>query len=192
VCDTKAGECVQCTGTDYASCGMDTGTPLVCDSLKRTCTTGKEHDADLCKACVSDANCKAGELCVLERYSNKDVGYFCFWKQGDMANGAPADCFTTGHPYAGTLANATSVDGEKADICSLRSSTCTAVSQVSSKNCKPGAVPDNSLCGFDSPNDAKCDQVGISTNFRCTMTCVSDEDCPGVVKCNMSTFVCDI
>lgn len=38
----------------------------------------------------------------------------------------------------------------------------------------------------------KCDQVGISTNYRCTMTCGSDEDCPGIFECNMSTFVCDI
>jgi hypothetical protein len=34
-------ECVQCTGTDYTACGKDadSGKPLVCDSLKRTCTT---------------------------------------------------------------------------------------------------------------------------------------------------------
>jgi hypothetical protein len=192
VCDTVAGECVQCTGKDYDSCGMDTGTPLVCDTLKRTCTTSKEHAADLCKACVSDANCKLGEACVLEKYDGKDVGYFCFWTQGDTGNGAPSDCFATGHPYAETKTNAVSIDGTTADICSLASSTCTAVSQFKSKNCKPDAAPDDSLCGFAPPKDAKCDQVGATVNYRCTMTCLSDEDCPGVSTCNMSTFVCDL
>lgn len=192
VCDTAAGECVQCTGKDYASCGMSMGTPLVCDTLKRTCTTNKEHAADLCRPCVSDGNCKEGEICVAEKYDGKEVGYFCFWKQGDTSNGAPVDCFTDGNPYAGVQANAKSIDGTTADICTLRSSSCVAVSQFSTKNCKPDAVPDNSLCGFAPPKDAKCDQVGSGANYRCTMTCLSDEDCPGVSTCNMSTFVCDL
>jgi hypothetical protein len=192
VCDVAAGECVQCTGKDYTSCGMDMGTPLVCDTLKRTCATNKEHAADLCKTCVSDANCKLGEACVLEKYDGVDVGYFCFWKQGDTANGAPSDCFTEGKPYSDVQANATSVDGATVDICSLRSSSCVAVSQFSSKNCKPAASPDNNLCGAAAPKDAKCDQVGSTANYRCTMTCLSDEDCPGVSLCNTSTFVCDL
>ena len=36
VCDIKVGECVPCAGKDYAACGSDTGTPLVCDSKART------------------------------------------------------------------------------------------------------------------------------------------------------------
>jgi hypothetical protein len=192
VCDTVAGECVQCTGKDYASCGMDMGTPLVCDTLKRTCTTNKEHAADLCKTCVSDANCKLGEACVLEKYDGIDIGYFCFWKQGDTGNGAPSDCFTEGKPYAGVQVNATSVDGQKSDICTLRSSTCIARNQFSSKDCKSGATGENSLCGSTPPKDAKCDQVGASANYRCTMTCGSDEDCPGVFTCNTSTDVCEL
>jgi len=192
VCDTVAGECVQCTGTDYSSCGMDLGTPLVCDTLKRTCTTNKEHAADLCKACVSDANCKLGEACVLEKYDGSDIGYFCFWKQGDTGNGAPSDCFTEAHPYAGVQVDAISVDGQKSDICTLRSSTCTARNQFSSKDCKSGGSGDNSVCGSAPPKDAKCDQVGASANYRCTMTCLSDEDCPGVSTCNTSTDVCEL
>jgi hypothetical protein len=31
VCD--AGTCVQCTGTQFTACGLDAGTPLVCDTL---------------------------------------------------------------------------------------------------------------------------------------------------------------
>lgn len=192
VCDTAAGECVQCTGKDYTSCGMSMGTPLVCDTLKRTCTTEKEHLADLCKPCVSDSNCKLGQACMLEKFDNKDIGYFCFWRQGDTANGAPNDCFNDGHPYSQTLVNAISIDGAKSDMCGLASSTCTAVSQFKTKNCKPDAAPDDTLCGFAPPKDAKCDQVGATANYRCTMTCLSTEDCPGVSTCNLSTFVCDL
>lgn len=192
VCDTTIGECVECTGKDYASCGISMGTPLVCDTLERTCTNNKEHTADLCKPCVSDSNCKEGEICAAEKYDGKDVGYFCFWKQGDTAHGAPGDCFTDGNPYAGVQVNAKSIDGATADICTLRSSSCVAVSQFSTKNCKPDAVPDNSLCGFAPPKDAKCDQVAAGANYRCTMTCLSTEDCPGVSTCNPSTFVCDL
>lgn len=192
VCDTKAGECVECTGKDYGSCGSDMGTLLVCDTLNRTCTTHKEHAADLCKACVSDAHCKLGEACVLEKYDGQDLGYFCFWKQGDTANGAPSDCFTEAHPYAGVDLQATSIDGTVADICSLRSSTCVARNQFSSKDCKSGGVGNNGLCGVAPPNDAKCDQVGAGANYRCTMTCLSDDDCPGVSTCNSSTDVCEL
>jgi len=192
VCDTTAGKCVECTGKDYGSCGSDMGTLLVCDTLNRTCTTNKEHAADLCKACVSDAHCKLGEACVLEKYEGQDLGYFCFWKQGDTANGAPTDCFTEAHPYAGVDLQATSIDGTVADICSLRSSTCVARNQFSSKDCKSGGVGNNGLCGVAPPNDAKCDQVGAGANYRCTMTCLSDDDCPGVSTCNSSTDVCEL
>src|SRR6266545_1172111 len=39
------GRCVQCTGREYATCGKDAATQIqrVCDSLKQTCTTHKEH-----------------------------------------------------------------------------------------------------------------------------------------------------
>src|SRR5690606_2485778 len=65
VCDVAAGECVECTGTDYASCGLNgDDEPVVCDSRTRTCTDQVEHDRGLCVACVSDANCALGQLCV--------------------------------------------------------------------------------------------------------------------------------
>ncbi len=193
VCDTEASECVECTGTDYSACGEDMGTPLVCDTLLRTCTSNKEHGGDLCKACVSDAHCKLGQMCAMQRAGDPvtEVGYFCFWKQGDTTNGAPADCFSEGDPYAGVELNETSIDGQIADICSLRVSSCVALSELSVKDCKSGGSGDDSLCGAVPPDDAKCDQVGVSSNYVCTMTCVDNRDCPGI-SCNMSTFVCDL
>jgi len=181
VCD--AGTCVQCTGKKFAACGLDTGVPLVCDSLKRTCTTSKQHTAGLCQTCTTDAQCKAGLNCVLEKFGtpSKDVGYFCQWKQGDTANGAPADCTVGGQPYFGVQKSAASIDGAVSDICVLRKSTCPARSEFGGKDCKVSGTPDDSVCGFSPPKDAKCEQVGASTSYRCSMACLSDDDCPGTV-----------
>jgi hypothetical protein len=164
VCDTLDGECVQCTGTDYTACGEDS--------------------AGGCTVCVSDAHCQLGQVCALERFGDppQNVGYFCFWKQGDTANGAPGDCFSQGRPYVGVALNASSIDGQVADICTLRTSTCVARNQFSDKNCGP--TPNNALCGFAPPEDARCDQVGVSANFQCTMRCGSSIDCPPGFSCN--------
>ncbi|HVY28764.1 MAG TPA: hypothetical protein VHB79_19545 [Polyangiaceae bacterium] len=186
VCDTAAGECVECTGKDYTFCGMSMGTPLVCDTVKRTCTTSKEHSIGPCKPCVSDAQCKAGQLCAMEVFGDAktDVGHFCFWKQGDIANGAPATCASNGRPYASAIANQVSIDGVTATICGLRVSTCTSVNQFSSKDCSTSSAADDSKCGFDAPNDAKC--VVDGGGFSCTMTCASDDDrdCPLGIQCD--------
>jgi len=185
-----SGACVQCTAAKPAACGTDaaTSTPFVCDSLKHTCTTQKAASAGLCAPCVSDAQCKPGELCVLDTVGTgtaaKTVGYFCHWKKGDTANGAPADCFASGRPYAGTLTGVTSIDDEKSDICSLRVSSCVANAQFSSKNCAPTGAPEDAQCGVSAPIDAKCIQVTASSAYRCTMTCLSDEDCRNGSPCN--------
>lgn len=188
VCDTAAGECVECTGKDYASCGMDMGAPLVCDSLQRSCTTDKEHGADLCRPCVSDAHCPTGQACVKEKFGAPvaDVGYFCFWKQGDTAEGAPANCLNA-KPYASTLSNQMSIDGATIDVCALGSSTCIARNQLAdAKDCSTGNAADNSKCGFAPGIDSKC--VDKSGGFRCTMACASSDDCPGNLACDGTSF----
>src|SRR6185295_3068103 len=114
VCDVGPGQCVQCTGSDYGACGQDvaTQTPFVCDSLAHTCSTNTKSAAGPCAACVSDAQCKPGQVCVLDKFGAKTVGYFCHWKKGDTANGAPDDCFATGRPFAAAVASITSIDGQ--------------------------------------------------------------------------------
>lgn len=63
VCDVPTGECVECTGADYASCGVnEDDEPLVCNSVTRTCTTEVEHGSGTCKPCVADAQCPLGQL----------------------------------------------------------------------------------------------------------------------------------
>jgi hypothetical protein len=196
VCDTAAGECVQCTGKDYAACGSSMGTPLVCDSKLRSCSTKKERSSGLCQECVSDAQCSAGKLCVVETFgaASAEVGSFCFWKKGDTANGAPANCLPAADPYAKTLSQQTSVDGAVADVCGLRASTCTARNDLNaSKDCATSALPDDSKCGFDAPNDAKCVLADLAT-YRCTTTCISNDDCDSGVVCDtgVSPKVCKL
>jgi hypothetical protein len=185
---------VQCTGAKFAACGVNAGTPLVCDSLQHTCTTSKQHSAGLCQTCLSDAQCNAGEVCLLDKFGTPsvNVGYFCHWKQGDTADGAPADCTAGGQPYVGVQKNATSIDGATGDICTLAVSTCVANNQFRSKNCANPVLPDDTLCGVAPPKDAKCAPFGATT-YRCTMTCLSDDDCPGTT-CNtgVSPRVCNL
>ena len=188
------GKCVECTGKNNSACGVDSasGDPFVCDSLKRTCSTDTEHSTGLCGACVSDAQCMAGQLCVKDTLgtgdSAKDVGYFCHWKKGDTRNGAPALC-NAARPYVRTVMSVTSIDGEIADICTLRTSSCPARNQFSSKNCGP--TPDDTLCGVSPPNDAKCAQFDVE-DYRCTMTCLGNDDCLSPSTCNgeLSPPVC--
>jgi hypothetical protein len=193
VCD--AGTCVECTSTAPGACGMKDGTPLVCDTLKRTCTMTKQHSADVCSPCVSDAECALGEMCVLDTFasasSTKNVGYFCHWKQGDTAHGAPSDCAAGGQPYVGVVSNAKSIDGEMANICTLRVSSCPALSDFNVTNCAPTGTPNDALCGFSPPEDAKCAPFG-ATGYRCTMKCASSDDCPGGLPCPSSTFLCKL
>jgi hypothetical protein len=181
----EPGVCVQCTGTDYATCGQSGGKNLVCSSLTNTCSTFTERSAGLCKTCVSDAQCKLGEMCVEEKFNGQSVGYFCFYKQGDTANGAPTDCTLTGRPYSGVLKNAVSIDGATADICSLRVSTCTALNQFSQTNCTSSTnTANDGACGFAPGVDSKC--VTYGTQHLCTTTCGSDLDCQSGIN-----FTCD-
>jgi hypothetical protein len=196
ICDTAAGECVQCTGKDASICGTDvgTGTPLVCDSLLRTCTTKKEKSSGLCQSCVSDQQCRTGQLCLKETFGTpaKDVGYFCFWKKAAGVGGAPALC-SAARPYVKTLVNQTSIDGQSADACSLAVSTCTSIGQFRSKDCTTNLAADDTKCGFAPPDDAKCAQFDTDV-YRCTMTCLSDDDCPTGSPCDKSgtPWVCQL
>ena len=190
--DTDAGTntntCVQCTGTDYSACGQSGGKTLVCNTLTATCSTLTEHSAGLCKTCVSDAQCPLGEMCTEELFHGQSVGYFCFYKQGDTANGAPASCFTNGRPYSGVLKNAVSIDDQTADICSLRVSTCAALNEFSQTDCTAttdaGTLANDQACGFAPGVDSKCAESSTAGVYSCTTTCLSDLDCRMGVTCD--------
>ena len=188
VCDVGSGECVECTGTDYASCGVnEDDEPLVCDSLTRTCTDQVEHGGGTCQPCISDTHCPLGQLCVMQVFDDLEVGYFCFWHEGDTDNGAPETCSSASRPYVEQVPNVTSIDQQVANICGLRSSTCVARNQFSTKDCGT-IVPDDSLCGVAPPEDAVCAAFGATEHF-CTMTCLNDFDCPLGSPCNTTPLV---
>src|SRR5690606_25769657 len=187
VCDADAGQCVECTGTDYASCGELDGTPLVCDSLQQTCTTHTAQVAGLCHTCVSDAHCRPGQLCVMETFEETELGYRCFWQPG--ADGAPAGC-PVAQPYVTSKPDMTSIDGTAAAVCTLRTSTCKAHQDFTNVDCESSEdVPDPSLCGEPGLNDSGCGlfgSVGEDNVYRCTVRCVGNDDCRVGINCDIS------
>ncbi len=195
VCDAPTGECVECTGTDYASCGTHDGTPLVCDSLIRTCSDRKEHAAVECNTCISDAERKLGQRCAREVFDGTELGYRCFWEP--EAEGAPAGC-PAAPPYVVLKSDVTSIDGVMADVCTLKVSTCKAHEDFGNVDCEAAEdVPDPSLCGEPDLNDAGCEfsgSVGDDNYYRCTVRCAAHEVCPseGLECPTTSPRVCEL
>jgi hypothetical protein len=189
VCD--AGTCVECTGKKNQACGASGGIALVCDSLAKTCSKEKRvQSSGLCQSCISDLQCRSGQFCLAQSYKGQALGYFCFWKQGDTANGAPVDCtLESNRPYVNLQTNAVSIDGETANACTLRSiSTCLAIHQYSAVDCAPNGTREPQLCGVAPGEDALCVPFG-ATQFRCTNACLSADDCVG--SGTGSTITCD-
>jgi hypothetical protein len=192
VCDASEGECVECTGLEYGACGTSGGGErLVCDSLSRSCSPSEtERSSGLCGECISDAECGEGQACVLQRYEETDVGYFCFWQKGG-SGGAPTSCLSAeARPYVGTQSMAESIDGVVADVCGLALTTCTAMNQFRSPDvaCAPldstdTPVPDDSLCGEPGLADGYCREADADV-YRCTVPCLSSDDCRSPSDCN--------
>jgi hypothetical protein len=135
VCD--GGECVECTGTDYAACGTMDATPLVCDSLARECTDRKEGSATPCAACLSDAQCVAGTLCVPMTFGagNAAVGSFCLWRRDASGGSAPSgDCLNV-RPYIAAESGWTSLDGASDVVCKPARTTCQGQIDILNKAC---------------------------------------------------------
>jgi hypothetical protein len=184
----QPNQCVQCTGKKYSACGQLNGKDLACESASNVCSTDKTvQSAGLCQPCTSDAQCTAGKLCYAETFSGNVVGHFCFWKQGDTANGAPAACFSsTNRPYVKVESDVTSIDGDVATLCTLAASTCTAYNQFRDLDCAPTGTPQDALCGFSAGVDSKCAETTTgSGSYRCTTACASDDDCN--FTCNKGT-----
>jgi len=133
-----------------------------------------------------------GKRCYLETFSGSSVGYFCFWKQGDTAHGAPAACFTTtNRPYVRVESDVTSIDGDTATLCTLRATTCTAYNEFSNVNCAPSGTPQDALCGFAPGADSKCAETTSGSGvYRCTTVCASNDDCKFSCNTGVSPNIC--
>jgi hypothetical protein len=179
VCDTSSGtgECVQCTGNQYASCGMSPGgDPYVCNSLTRTCSTEEVASAAACETCVSDAQCATGMACMQTKFGAADAGNYCLWNQEATGSSAPnGDCLTV-RPYVGTESGWTSVDGESPTVCKPSVTTCQGQNDFRSKSCSGETVAGHAECGAEGVDDGYCAPFGPSQHF-CTVPCVSHLDC---------------
>lgn len=195
VCDPSGGdgECVQCTGFDYAGCGTCdpsqhecgdgdefAGDPLVCDSLAKACSDQPEASSGLCGECVSDAECPTGQLCVLQEFDETSIGYFCF---AVLEPGNSCDS----RPYFGGVADAESIDTTTVDVCTLAVSTCPAHQDFRELDCAPTGTPDDTLCGEPDVSDAYCRArpPPNDSSYRCTVPCGSDDDCRPGFDCNI-------
>ena len=178
VCD--AGTCVECTGTEFAACDN-----TVCDSRLNTCTALAPQSAGLCDACVSDAQCADGQLCVPQMFEKDDgtglaeVGTFCLWERDATVPNAPNGACSTVAPFIDDVP-VMSVDAVQSNVCGLRTTTCPALDQFST-NCPTAGMDE--ACGAPGFADGFCVYFDAAAN-KCTIQCGSDDDCrPG--------FVCD-
>jgi hypothetical protein len=179
----EAGACVECTKDDRSACKTDEGNPAVCNVKTLLCDKTREvGQTGPCVPCVSDAECMPGNACVLQTFSNMDVGFFCL-----PVLAMPTDLCP--RPYLSPRADVVSIEGATVDVCDLGLTTCPAeLGAVGYKsNCgvdadgKPvasGAVRgENDLCGQEGLDDGFCVLKG-GLGYRCTVPCLADEDCP--------------
>lgn len=90
------------------------------------------------------------------------------------------------------LADAESIDGQVATVCGLAVNSCPARTEFRTQDCAPEGTPDDSLCGVNPPEDAKCAHFSTSS-YRCSMRCLSFDDCPGTdCLTGLGEPVCDL
>ena len=175
-----APTCVECTATSDAACGAN-----VCDLSTNTCTDRAKGSAGLCQTCVNDTECGDGQLCVLTRFMDTDIGQFCLWRE-DAPAGPAGDCVTQ-RPYVDSQM-ATSTNGVMTSVCGLAVTTCTALNQFRMTSCTDGTPPGttDSECGHPGVDDGLCRRRSSTTN-RCTVPCLSNDDCLSGSACNTGT-----
>ena len=164
VCDTSRGAaaCVECTGPQRQACG-----PFVCDSLRRDCSNNTVGAAGICDTCVSDAQCAAGSRCLPQTLQNVNVGAFCFPLQGTEACPRGFD----------QVATADTLDGQIADVCLQRATTCFAFNDYATlRSCQ--GEDDDDACGAPNVADGACVPVALSSSFACSINCEFNGDCP--------------
>ena len=177
VCDVPAGTCVECTAAEAGGC-----TSGVCRPGGTCSDYGDAQTA--CQPCDTDLNCVPGQLCVTLQYpvgTGADYGSFCQWRR-DAAppgpNGACADnTDLASSPWAFGWSDARSVDGATADLCTLATTTCTALLQHRTQvtGCEtPG--DDDGACGEPGLPDGRC-RNNSTGQPRCTYPCLGNEDC---------------
>ena len=173
----SAGSCVECDADDESACGSD-----VCDVAAQTCTDTPAGTTGLCQPCVSDRQCSPGRVCAPMTFEGTDLGHFCLWRQDATEGGGPMGSCLSSRPYAEARADVTTVSGDTATICSLALTTCDALEDFRAVDCATPFDSDDE-CGVAGLDDGLCRVVDGVTN-RCTVPCLSNEDCRTGANCN--------
>ena len=174
------GACVECTGANRNACGAN-----VCDVSAHACSAIPEGATGLCQTCVSDAQCRAGQLCVPMTFDTpaRPVGNYCLWRLDSTGAGAPNGACSTVRPYVRALPDATSLEGVTATVCGLRVTTCPAMNDFSATNCMTLDATGDARCGAAGFADGVCRVLDAAAN-RCTVECGSDDDCKTGFTCD--------
>lgn len=173
------GVCVECTAGDTSRCG---GNPCRPDGTCSEHPTGQVA----CLPCVTDANCDEGLLCVemsFEDPVSTVVGTFCQWRLDATGPGAPnGTCGIGSQPFA-QQDTRTSVDNVSSAICTLATTTCTALLQhrTAVDGCEV-PLTDDDACGVEGLRDGRC-RLNSGGSPRCTYPCLGTEDCQAGSTC---------
>lgn len=185
VCDGTAG-CVECTASDRTACASG-----ICITSTNACAPAGGTTAT-CGSCTHDAECRAGQLCVPMTYDDPTtpaadpvaVGNHCLWRQDAAGTGAPSGSCLDIRPYV-QASSLSSVDGTTAMVCTLALSTCEAQAGFRMTDCMTIDATGDARCGATGVHDGMC-QMFDSTHNRCTVFCLSDDDCRTGVACDTS------
>jgi hypothetical protein len=81
----------------------------------------------------------------------------------------------------------TSISGVMTSVCTLRSTTCPALNQFDMLDCTDGTAPGTTddECGHPGVDDGLCRRRSSTTN-RCTVPCLSNDDCRTGSTCNIA------
>lgn len=177
-CDEDTGLCEQCTYDDERACGTK-----VCDVAAQVCSTRDELSAYPCDPCVSDRECRDGQVCVPDRLFEEEVGgYVCAWRQSATGTGAPNGACSNVAPYMFSR-TATNLGDIETEVCVLGASTCAAHDDYMRPcmsgvdlTAPPAAVADAS-CGAAGADDGFCARFDAALN-QCTVECSTFRDCP--------------
>ncbi len=137
--------------------------------------------AGLCEPCATDAACVTGLTCVSVGGAPR-----CHWLVDAAAPGPAGSCLARGRPFS-SQRTLTSESGAEVTVCVAAASSCAAFLDYRSVSCT-----DATGCGTGGA-DAACRDADPSDgeDLRCTMACLTDDDCPTGADCDRAAGECE-
>jgi hypothetical protein len=201
-----AGTCVECDADFQGACDGTALESAVCDlrpgvATEFSCASGAApNTAYVCDECINDAQCQAGEACVLTSFGSGDdevaVGWFCLLRVDpeldesestwppDEDLGVPRCGLAK--PHLRQLATF-STPGAGGSFCAPQAATCVALKQYNNTRCQAPASGTDAgnldagvevaECGAVGADDAVCQYSESFDDWRCAPRCLTDNDC---------------